>query len=103
VFGSGGPPAAPVFRRQRVRSVLSSDPAPTAPAKRSPDASSFKLGHHPDAFDVALRPGCLLGKVVRHSQHLAGLHQQLIVGDPVRELVSRRSLLGGRHSCPQSA
>ena len=36
VFGSGGPPAAPVFRRQRVRSVLSSDPAPTAPAKRSP-------------------------------------------------------------------
>ena len=39
VFGSGGPPTAPAFRRQRVLSVLSPDPAPTAQAKRSPGYS----------------------------------------------------------------
>ena len=38
------------------------------------DAGSFQLGLNPYPFDVTLRAGRVLPKLVRDVQHLAGLH-----------------------------
>jgi hypothetical protein len=48
-----------------------------------------QLGLNPYPFDVALRAGRVLPKLVWDVQHLAGLHQQLVVCDPVCQLMSR--------------
>ena len=68
---NGAPTQSEPYRRQGRGVALKS--AGSADGGEH-DAGSFQLGLNPYPFDVALRAGRVLPKLVWDVQHLAGLH-----------------------------
>ena len=51
------------------------------------DASALEFGLDADPFDVPLESDGVLGEFMLDVEHLAGLHQHPVVGEPIADLV----------------